>query len=92
MIAGPGAKNFVKQKKKDDNSEEFVKIRRKVLLKSGYNREISDIETGEDAGDCCTSSSEPMSTSSETSNDNAAAARLQQNQISDFFDSYYWKR
>jgi len=90
--AGPGAKNFVKQKKKDDNSEEFVKIRRKVLLKSGYNREISDIETGEDAGDCCTSSSEPMSTSSETSNDNAAAARLQQNQICDFFDSYYWKR
>merc|ERR1712064_136116 len=32
-----------------------------------------------------------MPTSTETSNDNAAS-RLQQNQICDFFDSYYWKR
>ena len=31
--AGPGAKNFVKQKKKDENSEEFEKIRRKHFPK-----------------------------------------------------------
>jgi len=76
----------VKQKKKEDNNiEEFDKIRKKY-----FEKKISRSE------DCVTvTSAESPMVYEETKPDNAgfnAAARLQANQLSDFFDSSYWNK
>jgi len=85
--AGPGTKSFVKQKKKDDNSEEFEKIRRKHFLKKISRTEIEDDESERRSVSPLDTSSQPTETLSDIS-----SARLQDNTINDFFDSYYWKR
>ena len=85
--AGPGTKSFVKQKKKDDNSEEFEKIRRKHFLKKISRTEIEDDESERRSVSPLDTSSQPTESLSDVS-----SARLQDNTINDFFDSYYWKR
>ena len=85
--AGPGTKSFVKQKKKDDNSEEFEKIRRKHFLKKISRTEIEDDESERRSVSPLDTSSQPTESLSDIS-----SARLQDNTINDFFDSYYWKR
>ena len=74
--AGPGAKNFVKQKKKDETGEEFEKIRRKHL-----NKKPLRTNSGEE--DVLVTTPDNLEVSS---------SRLKENKIGDFFDSYYWKR
>lgn len=74
--AGPGAKNFVKQKKKDETGEEFEKIRRKHFSKKPLRK-----NSGEE--DVLVTTPDNLEVSS---------SRLKENKIGDFFDSYYWKR
>ena len=74
--AGPGAKNFVKQKKKEEAGEEFEKIRRKHFNKKPLRTNSSEEE-------CLVTSHDNLEVSS---------SRLRENKIGDFFDSYYWKR
>lgn len=76
--AGPGAKNFVKQKKKDEAGEEFEKIRRKHS-----NKKPSRTNSGEPGEEECLVTPE---------NVEIPSSRLRENKIGDFFDSYYWKR
>lgn len=76
--AGPGAKNFVKQKKKDEAGEEFEKIRRKHS-----NKKPSRTNSGGPGEEECLVTPE---------NVEASSSRLRENKIGDFFDSYYWKR
>lgn len=84
--AGPGAKNFVKQKKKEEKPEEFEKIRKKHL----YRKKSKSMD------DESSSSSGPETTVSPPSPDyqgaSSAERRLQENSLSDFFDSTYWKK
>ena len=74
--AGPGAKNFVKQKKKDEAGEEFEKIRRKPSHKKPLR----------------TNSGEEEVLVTTPDNLEGSSSRLRENKIGDFFDSYYWKR
>ena len=74
--AGPGAKNFVKQKKKDETGEEFEKIRRKHFSKK-------PLRTNSGEEDVLVTTPDNLEVSS---------SRLKENKIGDFFDSYYWKR
>ena len=74
--AGPGAKNFVKQKKKDEAGEEFEKIRRKPSHKKPLR----------------TNSGEEEVLVTTPDNLEVSSSRLRENKIGDFFDSYYWKR
>lgn len=84
--SGPGGKSFVKQKKKEDNIEEFDKIRKKY-----YEKKISRSDD-----DVTVNSAESPMLYEEAKPDaggfTASAARLQENQLSDFFDSSYWKK
>ena len=74
--AGPGAKNFVKQKKKEETGEEFEKIRRKHFIKKCPKPSPEEEEGFVTTPD----------------NLESASLRLRENKIGDFFDSYYWKR
>jgi len=82
--AGPGAKSFVKQKKKEEKVEEFEKIRRKHVYRKKSR-----------SGDEDNSSRPETPMSHYLAPDfvgTKAAKRIEENQVSDFFDSSYWKR
>lgn len=83
--AGPGAKNFVKQKKKEEKPEEFEKIRRKHVYRK-KSRSTDEESTSRPQT--------PMSSylSAADFGGAKAAKRIQDNQVSDFFDSSYWKQ
>ena len=83
--AGPGAKNFVKQKKKEERPEEFEKIRRKHVYRK-KSRSTTDDESS-------SRPQTPVATYLSASDFGAKAAkRIEDNQVSDFFDSSYWKQ
>jgi len=82
--AGPGAKNFVKQKKKEEKVEEFEKIRRKHVYRKKSR------STDEESN-----SRSPTPMLNYLTTDFAgtkAAKRIEENKVSDFFDDSYWKR
>jgi len=82
--AGPGAKNFVKQKKKEERPEEFEKIRRKHVYRK-KSRSTDDESSSRPQT--------PIATYLSASDFGAKAAkRIEENQVSDFFDSSYWKQ
>jgi len=83
--AGPGAKSFVKQKKKEEKLEEFEKIRRKHVYRK-KSRSTDDESSSRPQT--------PMSSflSSVDFGGAKAAKRIEDNQVSDFFDSMYWKQ
>lgn len=83
--AGPGAKNFVKQKKKEEKPEEFEKIRRKHVYRK-KSRSTDEESTSRPQT--------PMSSylSAADVGGAKAAKRIEDNQVSDFFDSSYWNK
>jgi len=83
--AGPGAKNFVKQKKKEEKPEEFEKIRRKHVYRK-KSRSTDEESTSRPPT--------PMSSYLSVTDYGGAKAtkRIDDNQVSDFFDSFYWKQ
>ena len=101
--AGPGGKSFVKQKKKEDtNIEEFDKIRKKYYEKK-ISRSECDVsvtsaesqlyeEAKPDAGEWELLRWLMWDSDHHGYLGFTASARLQENQLSDFFDSSYWKK
>ena len=84
--AGPGGKSFVKQKKKEDNNiEEFDKIRKKLYDKKSVRSE-DDVSVSSPESPMLYEEAKPDSSGY------TASTRLQENQLSDFFDCSYWKK
>eukprot|EP00092_Neocalanus_flemingeri_P060586 GFUD01072649.1.p1 GENE.GFUD01072649.1~~GFUD01072649.1.p1 ORF type:complete len:267 (-),score=52.59 GFUD01072649.1:28-828(-) len=83
--AGPGAKNFAKQKKTEEKSEEFEKIRRKHVYRK-KSRSIINESTSR------TQASMSSCLSAVDFGGAKSAKRTEENQVSDFFDSSYWKQ
>lgn len=86
--AGPGGKSFVKQKKKkeeENNIEEFDKIRKKFYEKKS-SRSEEDVSVNSPDSPMLYEDAKP------DSGGFTASARLQENQLSDFFDCSYWKK